>query len=53
MTAGTRPPAGPRGAIGAAAEDAAAAYLQRIGWTLLSRNIRLGPDELDIVAQDG
>lgn len=52
MRAGARPPAGPRGAVGAAAEDAAAAYLEGIGWTLLARNIRLGPDELDIVAQD-
>lgn len=52
MTTDARPPAGPRGTIGAAAEDAAAAYLQGIGWLLLARNIRLGADEIDIVARD-
>jgi putative endonuclease len=52
VPADPRPPAGPRGAIGAAAEDAAAAYLEGIGWTLLARNIRLGADEIDIVARD-
>jgi putative endonuclease len=52
MPADPRPPAGPRGVIGAAAEDAAAAYLEAIGWTLLARNIRLGADEIDIVARD-
>jgi putative endonuclease len=52
MPADPRPPAGPRGAIGAAAEDAAAAYLEGIGWTLLARNLRLGADEIDIVARD-
>ena len=52
MTTGARPPAGPRGAIGAAAEDAAVAYLQGMGWLPLARNIRLGADEIDIVARD-
>ncbi len=47
-----RPPAGPRGAIGAAAEEAAAAYLQRMGWTVLARNLQFGQDEVDIVAQE-
>lgn len=45
-----RPPAGPRGSVGAAAEDAAAGHLRDLGWTVLARNLRLGPDELDIVA---
>ncbi len=38
--------------IGAAAESAAAAHLQRLGWTVLARNVRVGPDEIDIVARD-
>ena len=50
MAIGARPPAGPRGAIGAAAEDAAAAHLAGLGWQVLARNLRVGRDELDIVA---
>ncbi len=50
MVASDRPPAGPRGAIGARAEDAAAAHLITLGWEILGRNVRLGDDELDIVA---
>jgi Holliday junction resolvase-like predicted endonuclease len=45
-----RPPSGPRGAIGAAAEDAAARHLSDRGWRILARNLRIGRDELDIVA---
>ena len=37
---------------GDAAEDLAAARLAAAGWTILSRNLRLGRDELDIVAVD-
>ena len=48
-----RPPAGPRGRVGAAAEDAAAAHLARSGWVLLARNLRLDRDEVDILAQEG
>ena len=48
-----RPPAGPRGAIGAAAEEAAAAHLVGAGWTVLARNLRVGSDEVDILAQEG
>jgi putative endonuclease len=47
-----RPPAGPRGIVGAAAEEAAAAHLARQGWTIAARNVRIGEDELDIVAVD-
>ena len=50
MAIGERPPAGPRGAIGAAAEDAAAEHLANLGWELLARNLRVERDELDIVA---
>jgi putative endonuclease len=46
-----RPPGGPRGRIGAAAESAAAAYLQTCGWCVLARNVRLGRDELDLVGR--
>jgi len=45
-----RPPAGPRGIIGAAAEDAAVEHLRASGWTILARNLRIGDDEIDIVA---
>jgi len=45
-----RPPAGPRGIVGAAAEDAAAEHLTASGWTILARNLRIGHAEVDIVA---
>ena len=48
--ADTRPPAGPRGQVGAAAEAAAVCHLSDKGWAILARNVRLGRDELDIVA---
>lgn len=50
MDPASRAPAGPRGVAGASAEDAAAAHLRALGWSVLARNLRLGPDELDIVA---
>ncbi len=50
MSIDARPPTGPRGAVGAAAEVAAAAHLEANGWTVLARNVRVGPDEIDIVA---
>jgi putative endonuclease len=46
----TRPPGGPRGAIGAQAEDAAAAHLRGLGWVILGRNLRVGGQEVDILA---
>ena len=45
-----RPPASQTGAAG---EDAAAALLSRMGWTILARNWRSGHLELDIVAKEG
>lgn len=45
-----RRPSGPRGIIGARAEDAAVRHLSALGWTILGRNERVGPDEIDIVA---
>jgi Holliday junction resolvase-like predicted endonuclease len=50
MERSSRVPAGPRGAIGAAAEAAAVAYLRRAGWLVLGRNVRVGRDEIDILA---
>jgi putative endonuclease len=47
-----RAPAGPRGAIGAAAEAAAAAHLRHRGWVVLGRNLRVGRDEVDILARE-
>ena len=38
--------------IGDAAEELAAARLAAAGWTILARNVRLGRDELDLVAID-
>ena len=46
-----RPPAGPRGRVGAAAESAAASHLVAQGWVLLGRNLRFGRDELDLLAR--
>jgi len=37
---------------GQAGEERAARYLQRKGFTILGRNLRLGRGELDIVARD-
>ncbi|MEX1296854.1 MAG: YraN family protein [Candidatus Limnocylindrales bacterium] len=47
-----RPPAGPRGRTGASAEVAAGRWLSAAGWVVLARNLRVGPDELDLVALD-
>lgn len=38
--------------IGDAGEDLAVARLTGAGWTILARNVRLGRDELDLVAID-
>lgn len=40
-------------ARGRLAEDAAAAYLEGLGYVLLDRNVRLGHLEIDIVAKRG
>lgn len=53
MTGSGRAPAGPRGAIGAAAEEAAAEHLRELGWVVLARNVRVGEQEIDIVALEG
>lgn len=50
MSSDQRPPSGPRGRIGAAAEAAAAEYLVAQGWKVVARNIRIGRDELDLLA---
>jgi putative endonuclease len=39
--------------FGRAAEEAAARYLERRGWHLLDRNVRIGRGELDLVARRG
>ncbi|WP_026412141.1 YraN family protein [Actinomadura oligospora] len=39
--------------LGRRGEDAAAAYLERLGWNVLDRNWRCSEGELDIVAYDG
>ncbi|MFQ5518513.1 MAG: YraN family protein [Mariprofundus sp.] len=38
---------------GQAGEELAASYLQRRGYTILGRNVRLGRGELDIIARHG
>lgn len=42
-----------RGALGRFAENLAAAYVQRHGYRIVARNLRLGPDEIDILAVEG
>lgn len=37
---------------GAASEELAADYLARLGWELVRRNVRVGHDEIDILALD-
>src|SRR5512140_3783649 len=39
--------------LGRAAEQAAAVHLERAGWRLLGRNVRIGRGELDIIARRG
>jgi putative endonuclease len=39
--------------FGRAAEDLAARHLQRRGWRVLGRNVRVGRGELDIIARRG
>ncbi|MDR2780323.1 MAG: YraN family protein [Synergistaceae bacterium] len=34
-------------------ERLAAAYLERLGWRIIDRNVRAGRGELDIIAMDG
>ena len=52
MQPDARPPSGPRGRIGASAEEAAACWLSAAGWIILARNVRVGRDELDLLARD-
>jgi putative endonuclease len=42
-----------RTAVGRRQEELAAGHLRSAGLEILERNVRLGPDELDIVALDG
>jgi putative endonuclease len=44
-------PGGPRGALGNRAETAVVAFLERSGFSIVGRNLRLGRLELDIVAR--
>jgi putative endonuclease len=39
-----------RGRAGSRAEDLAIAHLTRAGWTVLGRNVRVGRDEVDVIA---
>jgi putative endonuclease len=34
-------------------EDAACAYLERIGYRIVGRNVRCGRGEIDLIARDG
>lgn len=42
----------PNRALGDEAEDAVARAFTAAGWTILGRNVRVGRDELDVVAVD-
>ncbi len=39
--------------LGAQGEDLAARFIQREGYAILERNVRLGRGEIDLVARDG
>lgn len=49
MDAETRAPSGPRGIIGARAEEIAAVHLAASGWRIVARNLRVGREEVDIL----
>lgn len=42
-----------KSSLGAFGESWAAAYLQRLGYVILERNVRFREGEIDIVARDG
>lgn len=42
-----------RRAFGNDGETAACAYLREKGWTILARNVRRGPGEIDVIARKG
>lgn len=44
---------GQRHLRGRLAEDAAARYLEELGYTVLARNVRVGRLEIDLIARDG
>jgi putative endonuclease len=39
--------------FGARGERLAAGYIERLGWRILGKNVRVGRGELDIIAMDG
>ena len=39
--------------LGRRGEELAASYLEDLGWTVLARNYRAGPKEIDVVAARG
>lgn len=39
--------------FGARGEQLAAGYIERLGWRIVDRNVRIGRGELDIIAVDG
>lgn len=43
----------PKQSLGRLGEDLAAAHLEDRGWTVLARNYRAGPREIDLVAARG
>ena len=53
VSAGRGTPPGERTAFGRRQEDLAVRFLQASGLTVLERNVRLGHDEIDVVARDG
>jgi putative endonuclease len=52
MIGGMAYPVGPTQLAGAAAERLVAVRLDEAGWEILARNVRVGRDELDLVAVD-
>lgn len=42
----------PHIALGASGEDLAAVFLKSLGYSILHRNVRVGRDEIDIIAED-
>ncbi|MBI3331807.1 YraN family protein [Candidatus Peregrinibacteria bacterium] len=48
----SKTPLAPHLALGSSGEELAVKFLMSLGYTILHRNVRMGRDEIDIIAED-